>query len=214
MIFWILHVNMSLITLLLPAMVYMWPPYPNFGSWLTYPLSISMLHWLVIHSSRILLNLACNGLWLFRSYGWKQYQNMATSFKMKECASQNQLLFSIQKKKKNLQGTSLWLNIDLLLKECIAWYFNYFATSYKIINPILMGQCKKDVTTLLMHCSYILLALSHEYDIRQSTWHFKLRNKSMISTGFPQLLKNHLNSDLFQDCEKIIEWNVLEIWKN
>ena len=32
---------------------------------------------------------------------------------------------------------------------------------------ISMGQCKKDVTPLLMHWSYIFLALTHRYDISQ-----------------------------------------------
>ena len=45
----------------------------------------------------------------------------------------------------------------------IDWLCTYFNTK----RPhILMGQCKKDVTPLLMHWSYIFLALTHWYDNR------------------------------------------------
>ena len=54
-----------------------------------------------------------------------------------------------------------------VILNIIIWSTNHYK---KIINShrifdISMGQCKKDVTPLLKHWSYVFLALTHRYDV-------------------------------------------------
>ena len=56
------------------------------------------------------------------------------------------------------------------------WYFcpkssklgyEFTSTGRLFLHVISMGQCKKDITPLLMHWSYIFLALIHQYVFRK-----------------------------------------------
>ena len=45
-------------------------------------------------------------------------------------------------------------------------------------TDISMGLCKKDVTPLLTHWSYVFLALTHRYGIESSDWFKSFTNPS------------------------------------
>ena len=51
---------------------------------------------------------------------------------------------------------------------------------WKITRVISMGQCKKDVTPLLVHWSYIFLALTHRYLIQSNPSNLYLCSFEMV----------------------------------
>ena len=66
------------------------------------------------------------------------------------------------------------------------------------------------------------LSITHREPVQYIKSLLTLAVISIIGTGFPQLLKNHWNSDLFQDHGKIIEFHekflkfvkMKKSWKN
>ena len=56
-----------------------------------------------------------------------------------------------------------YISFNLWVRDFV--FLNFHCTELLKTKMIWMGQCKKDVTPLLAHWSYIFLALTHRYDI-------------------------------------------------
>ena len=109
-------------------------------------------------------------------------------------------------------STNIW-NLTIILEIKVYKHIRIVQESSYFLIPfsihILMGLCKKDITPLLMHWSYILFALTNGYTV---TWSAVMACSLSGLRWITSVLAYQYQISLYAVCQDVMRWKVGPLW--